>query len=297
MAPRHARLRRARVACGLVAAMLPILAGCGSGGGNALRTTSPVRPNRAFGVFVGIAEYPITLTDLAGCDQDAVQVWTGLGGSLPPWPQGSAAAQQIRLLTCPTGAAGTRLPDGARGEASRERILQAIADLAGRMTPNDLLVFYFSGHAEYDAQEGRGYLYSSGAHEDRISDAELAQALAAVPANARAANVVVVVDACQSGAFAAMADTRPGIEVLASSAASEEAVVRGAYSIFTSALLQGLGRENIIGPADRDGDKMITPSELFQHARWGTQQMTPSQHPVFRGPGGLREMALKCGAP
>jgi len=286
--------RRVQAAVPAVALLLLVLAGCGSGGGDDSRAASPIVPQRAFGVFVGIAEYPLALPDLDGCDQDAVQVWRRLGGALPPWPLDSeTAAGQVRLLTWPTAAAAaSRLPDGAQGAASREGILQAIEDLAARMTSDDLFVFYFSGHAEYDSAEGRAYLCSSGAHEDRISDAELAAALAAVPANPRAANVVLILDACRSGAFASLASARPGIVVLASSAAAEDAVIRGDYSIFTSALIQGLGPDNVLGLADANADRAITPSELFAHAQWAARQMTRDQHPVFGG-SGQREMTLK----
>jgi hypothetical protein len=280
--------RRVATALSAVALLALALAGCGGRGAES-PIASPFRPQRAFGVFIGIAEYPLALPQVAGCDQDALKTWAGLGGSLPPWPRAETAAAQIRLLTSPPA---NRLAGGAQGEPSRERILQAVQDLAALMTPNDLFVFYFSGHADYDDQQGRAYLYTSGAHEDRISDAELAAALSAVPLNPRAANVVLILDACQSGAFASIASMRPGIEVLASSAATEDSVIRGDYSTFTSALIQGLGGD-FIGPADANGDRAITAGELFDHARWATQQMAADQHPVFRGPGPLREMALK----
>lgn len=289
--------RRVWAALAAVALILAALAGCGSGGGADSLDTSPLVPDRAFGVFVGIEDYPVVLTDVSGCDEDAGKIWESLSGAAVPWPQSAqAASAQIRLLTWPpltTTSNGTRLLEGAVGAPSREGILQAIGDVAALMTPRDLFVFYFSGHAEYDPRAGRAYLHTSGTRWDIISDSELASALAAVPRNGRAANVVLILDACQTGAFADAAATWPGVEVLASSTADEDSLARNGSSLFTSALVQGLGRGDVIGPGDANADGAITPSELFQHARWATERMSDGQHPVLRGPGQLREMALK----
>jgi hypothetical protein len=127
------------------------------------------------------------------------------------------------------------------------------------------VVFYYSGHARSSALD-------LGA--EQLALGELRQRLFAIPATL----TVVVLDACQSGAFSRVKGAQPaadfsfnsrqrldasGIAVLASSSSSElsqeSEQLRSSY--FTHHLLVGLR-----GAGDSNGDGQVTIDEAYRHA-------------------------------
>jgi hypothetical protein len=127
------------------------------------------------------------------------------------------------------------------------------------------VLFYYSGHARAAAID---------LGPDELALGELRQRLFAIPATL----IVVVLDACQSGAFSRIKGAQPaadfsfnsrqhldtsGIAVLASSSASElsQESVELRSSYFTHHLLVGLR-----GAGDADGDGQVSIDEAYRYA-------------------------------
>ncbi len=157
-------------------------------------------------------------------------------------------------------------------DALETRIVAAAAE-----GPTQLVVYY-SGHANQSALH-----LGSSALSLRLLDERLQKS----PATAR----VLILDACRSGsvtrikgedAFPVMAAS--GYVVVTASAAGEDAAesddLQG--SSFTHALISGLA-----GAGDRDGDRVVTLNEAYEHAfnytvRLSTTSSAGVQHPTFR---------------
>jgi hypothetical protein len=188
---------------------------------------------------------------------------------------GGFAAADTRLLLAPTA----------------ERVRAELAKLAERLhrqtgdRNDDLVVFYFSGHAD-----------ATSLHlgPDSLPLGELKAAVGAVEATAS----VVVLDACQAGALVRLKGGQPapvfavttaqalprGLAFLASSSESEMAQESDelAASFFTHYFLSGLR-----GAADRDRDGRVSLTESFEFASRHTLAATVAsaagpQHPSFR---------------
>lgn len=189
------------------------------------------------------------------------------------------------------------------GQATLDRIRQALAKLAADAQPDDAVAIFFSGHG---ARIGKGVDAMSALvpHDCKLSDVpgttlgqtEFTKAIAAI----KAARVIVVIDACHAAgaatlkavlnddglnegfdekALSALA-TGTGRVVLASSRATETSLVlRGERnSVFTTAMLSGLKGE---APASTDG--MIKVFDLFNYVSETVRQAVPGrQHPVFK---------------
>jgi hypothetical protein len=194
---------------------------------------------------------------------------------------GGYPASQVERISQPS-AAGLR--------AAIERVRQRVAPLAERGAQARFF-FYYSGHARADA-------LNLGA--DQLPLSELRERITSLPATLS----IVVLDACQSGAFSRIkgadraADfsfnsidrlNTEGIAVIASSSArelsQESEELRSGY--FTHHWLVGLR-----GAGDRDSDGRVTLSEAYQYAYNHTLATTAEtsvgeQHPTletnFRG--------------
>jgi hypothetical protein len=84
-------------------------------------------------------------------------------------------------------------------QATKASIKAKINQLASKSTPSSIVVFYFIGHGDY--YSGKSYIcpYNSllENYENDISDTDLKTWLDRVPAK----NILVIIDACESGAF------------------------------------------------------------------------------------------------
>ncbi|HSR96596.1 MAG TPA: caspase family protein [Kofleriaceae bacterium] len=168
---------------------------------------------------------------------------------------GGYTADAIDIVVRPT-------PDVLRERLARLSARVAADRAAGRQAR---VVFYYSGHARSTALD---------LGPDELALGELRQRLFAIPATL----TVVVLDACQSGAFSRVKGAQPaadfsfnlrqhldasGIAVLASSSGTElsqESEQLGS-SYFTHHLLVGLRGA---GDADRDGQ--VTIDEAYRYA-------------------------------
>jgi caspase domain-containing protein len=168
---------------------------------------------------------------------------------------GGYTADAVDVVVHPT-------PDVVRDHLGTLGARVAADRAAGRQAR---VLFYYSGHARSTAID---------LGPDELALAELRQRLFAIPATL----TVVVLDACQSGAFSRIKGARPaadfsfnsrqhldasGIAVLASSSGSElsqeSEQLRSSY--FTHHLLVGLR-----GAGDADGDGQVSIDEAYRYA-------------------------------
>jgi hypothetical protein len=183
-------------------------------------------------------------------------------------------ARQVAALMRELGRtppANTRLllsPSAAEVRAALAALAPTLAAHARRGEPSQLL-FYYSGHARAEA---------ANLGDDVLPLGELRSALLALPATLK----VVVLDACQSGAFSNVKGAAPaadfsfnsvrrldtqGVAVLASSSGAElsqESAQLGA-SFFTHHLLAALR-----GAGDANTDGRVSLDELYRYAYQNT---------------------------
>jgi len=230
--------------------LLPTVAWTLLGGGRAGADTPPAAP--------AIASYALVVgSNLAGPGQVALRYAEDdarrVGATLAEI--GGYAPGAIDIVVRPT-------PDALRQRLDRLTRLVAADAAAGRQAR---VLFYYSGHARSTAIDlGPAALPLE----------ELRQRLLAVPATLK----IVVLDACQSGAFSRVKGATPaadfsfnsrqhldasGVAVLASSSGSElsqeSELLRGSY--FTHHLLVGLRGA---GDANRDG--AVSVDEAYRYA-------------------------------
>ncbi|MEK8022999.1 MAG: caspase family protein [Candidatus Hydrogenedentota bacterium] len=210
-------------------------------------------PPGAFGIFVGISTYK-NGESLAYCADDAARLgrfFAALEG-----PLHIPAERSIVLM------------DTA---ATKEAIRNAFATMRSRMSPDDLFLFYYSGHGggedEPDAPprdevDGHDETLSpwdaNGTHKGEISDDTLRQWLDEFPNRDR----ILILDACFSGGFVRDL-ARDGTLVLAATQEDQSSMVAYAHRIsgaLTHSILTGLS-----GEADEDGDLRVSDRELIRH--------------------------------
>ncbi len=194
------------------------------------------------------------------------------------------------------------LEDAAVGGFDVETVLDVEADGVRRQVarfcaqggPGDLALVYISCHGVLD---DRGRLYYATTDTDR----ELLAATA-VPAawlneqldDCRCRQQIVILDCCHSGAFAKGAKGEGALAlrerfegrgrvVLTASRATEysfegdRVLGDGVSSVFTDVLVRGLRS----GDADRDGDGMVTVSELYDYAYEAVRARDARQTPML----------------
>jgi hypothetical protein len=199
-----------------------------------------------YGVFVGVSDYPGSDDDLAYTADDARRIAAALerGGGM-----GSGS--------------GIVLTDA---DATVANVRRAIQDVGARLGPDDVFVFFFSGHgsrvprsaperADPDALDETIEMY-----DGPITDNEFSELLSLVPARVS----LVVLDACFSGGFAKDVISAPGRMGLFS---SEEDVTSQVAAKFRAGgyLAQFVADAVGEGLADADGDNALTAIELSQY--------------------------------
>lgn len=213
----------------------------------------PVRgaPNRTFALLAGISDYGGRLSDLENTAQDARNLRDSL------LQRAGVRPEDTVLL----------LDDGATADAVRGAIL----DLAGRMSPADELLIFYSGHggrlprehfqsADPDAVDETLSLYDA-----ELSDDELAALLDRVPGR-----VLLVLDSCFAGGFAKDVIARPGRMGLFS---SEEDVTSSVADKFRAGgFLAAFMIDALEDERADDGDGYLTTLELshYLHERYRT---------------------------
>lgn len=192
---------------------------------------------------------------------------------------------RIRLLT-----------DNTDEKPTRANILATLKSVADATEPDDLLLFYYSGHG--DEASGESYLVGRDGRRLVLGDTavpvtRVKQIMDAAPARAK----VILLDACHSGANIGQKGPKPmtpefiqrvfeqaeGLAILASCKQGQFSYEwdRQKGSVFTHYLLDALG-----GAADRDEKGFVTVQDASRHVTdgvklWASQQNV-SQTPTLQ---------------
>lgn len=237
--------------------------------------TSDANPDdmRVWAVIAGVTEYK-TMSKLNYTDDDAQM----LADFLQSPEGGGVPSNQIHLLL--------------NEEATFRNITGAMFELYEQAGPNDLIIFYFSGHglegsflpSDYD---GKRNMLPHGMVNTLLLDS---------PAKYK----LCLADACHSGSllsgiasrgatadqtikkyYNAFKDIRGGVSLIMSSKSEE-------YSLESNGLKQGLFSHFIIrglkGEADADKSSVVTVTELYQYVSKNVSEFSAGfQNPVISG--------------
>lgn len=197
-----------------------------------------------YGVFVGIADYPGD-GDLPYCDEDARNIARVFNEHM-----GMSMDNAIVLTD---------------DLATSEVVAQAVRDLAAKAGPNDMFVFFYSGHGDQEIRSAPDFADPDGLNETlSLYDSSLSDdAFADILDSSNAGTTLVVIDACFSGGFAKDVVSSPGRIGIFSSEGDCLSMVAGKYEaggylslFFTQAFDMHTKR------IDLNGDDMMTVHEL-----------------------------------
>lgn len=200
---------------------------------------------RVHAIMVGISDYGGAQSDLSYTDEDAEKLAETLerGGVLDP--------SSVVLTNAEATVAGVR------------RAFEQVAREAG---PDDLFLFFFSGHGGQEAggpsgDEPDGRTETIVLRDGEITDAEMAEMFAGL--NTRLS--LLVLDSCFSGGFARNVVDRPGVMGLFSS--EEDLTSSVADKFEAGGYLSHFLRAGLAGEGDVDGDGAVTAGELATYLR------------------------------
>ena len=225
---------------------------------------------KVWAVIVGISSYDHMPT-LKYTDDDAYRMYAFLKS-----PEGGALTDdQIRILI--------------DEDATRQKILNAMAETFAKAGENDLVFVYFSGHGLRGAFLPIDY---DGYH-NLLEHEEIKSLLD----RSKARYKLCIADACHSGSLLAMksgevsnvladyyktlAHAKPGTALIMSSKSDETSLESSGLrqGVFTHFLIRGLK-----GEADADGNKIVTIKELFNFVNDNVRAYTGNrQSPVIQG--------------
>jgi hypothetical protein len=200
---------------------------------------------RVHAIMVGISDYGGAASDLSYTDEDAEKLAETLsrGGVLDP--------SSVVLTNAEATVAGVR------------RAFEQVAREAG---PDDMFLFFFSGHGAQEAGgpsggEPDGRTETIVLRDGEITDAEMAEMFAGL--NTRLS--LLVLDSCFSGGFARNVIDRPGVMGLFSS--EEDLTSSVADKFEAGGYLSHFLRAGLAGEGDVDGDGAVTAGELATYLR------------------------------
>lgn len=200
---------------------------------------------RVFAVMVGISDYGGYAGNLAYTADDALKLAEDLrrDGLLNP--------------------ASVVLTDH---DATVANVRAAFAQVAAQAGPNDIFLFFYSGHGSQragvvSAAEPDGKTETIVMVDGQISDEEMGRMFA----DLHSRMAMIVLDSCFSGGFGRNVVSRPGIMGLFSSEEDLTSAVAGKFQ--AGGYLSHFLRTGLTGEANADGDDMITAGELTQYLR------------------------------
>jgi hypothetical protein len=189
---------------------------------------------------------------------------------------------------------GGAIPDGQimtliDEDASRAKVLKSVRDFSTKAAPQDVVLFYFSGHGKKGAFLPSDYDGSSNVieHSTLLKEME----------NSQAKSKIIIADACHSGSFTtskgedyqamvnnyyqAFAQSSGGTVLMMSSKSNE-------ISIESSGLRQGIFSYYLInglkGNANTNSDGIVTIQEAFDYIYANVRHFSGnSQSPVIHG--------------
>jgi WD40 repeat protein len=235
---------------------------------------------------VGINTYPGDLR-LNWAVQDATELSQVLQQKAKPRPFGRV---ECRLLT--------------DGQATRRGVLDGFDWLRKQMTGDDTAVIFYAGHGHKDGKDGQFYLIPQDVNPNdlaktSVSGAEIRQKLLNVPGK-----VLVLLDACHSGAIGgsrpggsltselrrALAADDCGVVVMCAAMAGEEAgeSPEVKHGFFTKALVEGLAGK---APRNREGFTHLTGLHFYVEGQV-SELSKDEQHVVIDRPATVASFPL-----
>ncbi|MDB5667178.1 MAG: peptidase caspase catalytic subunit p20 [Alphaproteobacteria bacterium] len=198
---------------------------------------------RVLAVAVGVSDYE-RISDLPHTDGDATELLASLrqNGLLHP--------QSIALTNA---------------EATTQAVRAALQRAARAAGPNDLVMFFFSGHGDQvdvqrSARELDGRAETIELYDAAMTDSELQPLIDGLGGRM----VLVAIDACYSGGFRNLVN-RPNVMGLFSS--EEDLTSLVAARLEAGGYLSYYLRTGLSGEADQDGDRVISAGELATYLR------------------------------
>lgn len=200
---------------------------------------------RVFAIMVGISDYGGYSSDLAYTADDALKLAEDLRreGVLNP--------------------SSVVLTDA---DATVDGVRRAFAEVAAEAGPDDIFLFFFSGHGSQQSvavsgNELDGQAETIVLRDGQITDAEMAELFASLDTRLS----LIVLDSCFSGGFARNVVSRPGVIGLFSS--EEDLTSQVAVKFQAGGYLSHFLRSGLTGEANFDGDDLITAGELTTYLR------------------------------
>lgn len=198
---------------------------------------------RVLAVAVGVSDYE-RMSDLDNTDDDA----TELLGTLR---QAGILHPASIVLT--------------NAEATKDRVTAALRRAAQQAGPDDVVMFFYSGHGdqvdvERSPAELDGRAETIELFDEAMTDVELQQLLD----NVDARMIIAAIDACFSGGFRNLVN-RPNVLGLFSS--EEDLTSLVASRLEAGGYLSYYLRTALSGEADNDGDQIISAGELTTYLR------------------------------
>ena len=199
---------------------------------------------RVVALLVGVSDYGGRTSPLPNTDADARERYDSLGraGLLHP---------ASRVLT--------------HAEATTKSVAEAFSRAAAAAGPNDLFLFFFSGHGDQvdvaqSAAELDGRAETIELYDAAMTDAQLAPLFAGV----RGRMSMLVIDACYAGGFRSLVN-RPNVMGLFSSEEDLTSLVASRFK--AGGFLSYFLRAGLSGEGDADGDRIVTAGELATYVR------------------------------
>jgi hypothetical protein len=206
-----------------------------------------VRPEY-YGVFIGIEDYGEEYSDAPLCDQDAENL-------VDAFIQSDLMERDHTILL-------------TNEDAELADVEDAMDEMAGTVGPNDVFIFFFSGHgdrveatAETQAREIDGMNEALALRDQDLIDDHLAEMLNAIDAKLK----IAVMDSCYAGGVAEDISRFPKTVGLASS--EEDVLSDFAPGLDAGGFLSVFFREAIDGEGDLDGDGIVMIGELARYLR------------------------------
>ncbi len=195
-------------------------------------------------LLVGVSDYGGRTNPLPNTDDDARELYNSLRGAGLLHP-----ASQLLV----------------NEEATTKNVANAFSRAAAQAGPNDMFLFFFSGHGNQvdvpvSAAELDGRAETIELYDEAMTDAQLKPLFDGV----RGRMSMVVLDSCFSGGFRSLID-RPNVMGLFSSEEDLTSLVADRFKAggFLSYFLRG----GLQGEADNDGDRIVTAGELSTYVR------------------------------
>jgi hypothetical protein len=211
---------------------------------SARQATAPGGP-RIYAVMVGVSDYAGTANNLSFTDEDARKLAETL--------QREGSLNEVSVVL-------------TNAEATVEGVRSAFARVAEQAGPDDVFLFFFSGHGNQtevpvSGVEPDGKSETIVLRDGEISDVEMGQLFAGLDTRL----ALLVIDSCFSGGFARNVIDRPGVMGLFSS--EEDLTSAVADKFRAGGYLSHFLREGLSGGADLDGDRLVTAGELSTYLR------------------------------